>query len=56
MSYDPEYSNIMPALYKYCKQLKEEINMKNEELEQKKRFLILELTNFKIHKETKTKS
>ena len=56
MSYDPEYSNIMPALQKYCKQLKEEINLRNDELEHKKRFLILELTNFKIHKESKIKS
>ena len=56
MSYDPEYSNIMPVLYKYCKQLKEEINIRNDELELKKRFLILELTNFKIQEETKIKS
>jgi len=56
MSYDPEYSNIMPALYKYCKFLKEEINLRTDELEQKKRLLILKLNNFKISKETKIKS
>jgi len=41
MSYDPEYSNIIKALYKYCKFLKEEINIRADELEQKKRFIIL---------------